>query len=70
MRAEEITAKALKNVNNDRYKLALMVAKRVEALSNGAQILLDNVDRKMKFADIALLEIAEGKLTLNGSSKA
>ena len=41
MRIEEIAAKALEAVGDDRYKLALLVAKRAEAIANGAQILVD-----------------------------
>lgn len=67
MRTEQIVSKALKVTDGDRYKLSLVVAKRVEMLSNGAKILIDNIDtRKMKFADIALLELAEGKIDLDG----
>lgn len=64
MRTEQIVAKALENFGADRYKLALSVAKRTRALSAGAQTLLDIDTRKMKFADIALLEIAEGKVEI------
>lgn len=35
MRSEEVAAKALKLVGDDRYKLALVVAKRAEALAGG-----------------------------------
>ena len=66
MRSEEVAAKALKLVGDDRYKLALAVAKRAEALAGGAKSLLDIDVTKMKFADIALREIAEGKITLEG----
>ncbi len=66
MRSEEVAAKALKLVGDDRYKLALVVAKRAEALSGGAKSLLDIDISKMKFADIALREIAEGKIALEG----
>ncbi|QCD45523.1 DNA-directed RNA polymerase subunit omega [Campylobacter mucosalis] len=62
MRTEQITAKALKQVGDDRYKLSLIVAKRAEALANGAEVLLNIDTTKMKFADIALLEVAEGKI--------
>ncbi|CZE49203.1 DNA-directed RNA polymerase subunit omega [Campylobacter geochelonis] len=66
-RAEEIMAKALKVVDGDRYKLSLMVAKRANQIHAGAEVLLSGVDtRNMKFADIALLEIAEGKIVLDG----
>lgn len=66
-RAEEIMAKALKIVDGDRYKLSLIVAKRANQLHAGAEVLLSGIDtRNMKFADIALLEIAEGKVSLDG----
>ncbi len=65
MRIEKITAKALENVNFDRYLLASAVGKRAEALANGAQPLVDLDPKKAKYADIALLEIAEGKITVN-----
>ncbi len=66
MRSEEVAARALKLVGDDRYKLALVVAKRAEALAGGAKSLLDIDVSKMKFADIALREIAEGKIVLEG----
>ncbi|WP_086228203.1 DNA-directed RNA polymerase subunit omega [Campylobacter sp. P0109] len=66
MRIEEIAAKALEAVGDDRYKLALFVAKRAEAIANGAQILVDANAQKMKYTDIALLEIAQGKVSLEG----
>lgn len=64
MRTEQITAKALKKVGDDRYKLSLVVARRAEALANGAPVLVSTDTSKMKFADIALLEVAEGKVGL------
>ena len=66
MRIEEIAAKAGEAVGDDRYKLALLVAKRAEAIANGAQILVDANAQKMKYTDIALLEIAQGKVSLEG----
>ena len=66
-RMEEIAAKALQRMNNDRYKLSLSVAKRAEDLANGAMPLVDMDKNKYKFADIALVEIAEDKLVLEGS---
>ncbi|MSN96490.1 DNA-directed RNA polymerase subunit omega [Campylobacter sp. FMV-PI01] len=66
-RLEEITAKALKVTGGDRYKLSLMVAKRANKLHEGEEILIDrNLIKGMKHADIALLEIAEGKISLDG----
>lgn len=66
-RIEEIAAKALQKMGNDRYKLSLVVAKRAEELANGAMPLVDLDKNKVKFADIALYEIAEEKITLESS---
>jgi DNA-directed RNA polymerase subunit omega len=66
MRLEQLTAKALETANIDRYQLALAVAKRSEQLQNGAPTKL-NVDlKKAKAADVALMEIAEGHITILG----
>ena len=64
MRVEQITAKALKNVNFDRYLLASAVGKRAEELARGAQPLVELDPKKVKYADIALNEIAEGKISV------
>ncbi len=64
MRTEELTAKALEVANIDPYQLAIAVAKRSEELLNGAKSKL-NVDLKtMKAADLALMELAEGVVTI------
>ncbi|MGZ9267425.1 MAG: DNA-directed RNA polymerase subunit omega [Sulfuricurvum sp.] len=66
MRLEQLTAKALETATVDRYQLALAVAKRSEQLQNGAPTKL-NVDlKKAKAADVALMEIAEGHITIIG----
>lgn len=65
-RIEEIAAKALERMDNDRYRLALVVAKRSEQLANGAIPLVDFDKNKNKLVDIALYEIAENKITLEG----
>ncbi len=65
MRTEQLTAKALENVNFDKYLLANAVGKRAEKIANGAEILLDIDTTNMKYADIALQEIAEGKLAVS-----
>jgi DNA-directed RNA polymerase subunit omega len=66
MRLEQLTAKALETANIDRYQLAIAVAKRSEELLNGASTKL-NVDmKKVKTADIALMEIAEGLIVIKG----
>ncbi len=63
-RIEEITAKALAFTGQDRYQLVMLVSKRAEQLSNGAEPLIKADKNKQKFTDIALMEIAEGKVRL------
>jgi DNA-directed RNA polymerase subunit omega len=65
MRTEEITAKALEQLEFDKYLLSNAVGKRAEELSKGAKTLLDIDTTGMKYTDIALLEIAEGKLSVS-----
>ncbi|HIP18894.1 MAG TPA: DNA-directed RNA polymerase subunit omega [Sulfurovum sp.] len=65
MRTEQLTAIALEKVNFDKYLLANAVGKRAEAIANGAEILLDFDTSGMKYADIALQEIAEGKMSVS-----
>ena len=65
MRTEELTAKALENLDFDKYLLANAVGKRAEAIANGAPTVLDIDTSDMKFTDIALREIAEGKITVS-----
>jgi DNA-directed RNA polymerase subunit omega len=70
MRIEEILAKALEKVGNDRYILALAVGQRADELSNGAKPLLDStILRNMKYTDIAIHEIAKGLLVIDGFQK-
>ncbi|HIP28664.1 MAG TPA: DNA-directed RNA polymerase subunit omega [Sulfurovum sp.] len=65
MRTEELTAKALENVNYDKYLLANAVGKRAKAIANGAKSALEIDVSDMKYADIALREIAEGKIIVS-----
>ena len=44
--------------------MASAVGKRAEELANGAKPLLDIDISKLKYADIALREIAEGKIEI------
>ena len=62
MRTEQLTALALEKVDYDKYLLANAVGKRAEAIANGASTVLDIDTSDMKFTDIALQEIAEGKI--------
>jgi DNA-directed RNA polymerase subunit omega len=65
MRTEKLTAKALENLDFDKYLLANAVGKRAEAIANGAPSVLEIDVTGMKYADIALQEIAEGKITVS-----
>ena len=66
MRLEELTAKALEVTGADRYQLAIAVAKRSDQIQNGDTTKL-NVDPKAyKPADLALMEIAEGVISIKG----
>lgn len=64
MRTEELTAQALERVDYDKYLLANAVGKRAESLSKGAESVLDIDISDMKYTDVALQEIAEGKLEI------
>ncbi len=66
MRLEEITAKALKQVKNDRYVLSIAVAKRAKELQKGASTVLNIDPKQYKPADFALMEIAEGAIKIEG----
>jgi len=67
MKVQELTAKILENNPSlDRYQLALAVSTRADELDNGASSKL-NVDvNSVKSADLALMEIAEGLLVVDG----
>jgi DNA-directed RNA polymerase subunit omega len=65
MRTEQLTAAALEKVDFDKYLLANAVGKRAEAIANGAKALLDRDTSNMKYTDIALQEIAEGKIIVS-----
>lgn len=66
MRLEERMSKALEKVNNDRYILAIAVGQRADELSRGAKPLLKQNTQKMKYTDIAIDEIAQGLLKIEG----
>lgn len=66
MRLEERISKALKQVNNDRYILAIAVGQRADELSKGAKPLLEQNTQNMKYTDIAIDEIATGLLKIEG----
>ncbi len=64
-RIEEVLEKALEKVDNDRYKLSCFVFSRVKELGDGATPLVNMDVTRYKLADIALKEIAEGKILLD-----
>jgi DNA-directed RNA polymerase subunit omega len=67
MKVEELTAKVLdNNPSMDRYQLALAVAKRCDELENGAVSKININTNKIKSADLALMEIAEGLVIVQG----
>lgn len=66
MRLEKITAKALETAGVDRYQLALAIAKRAEELHAGAPSKLNVDPKSMKPTDLALMEIAEGLVSVKG----
>ena len=65
MRLEKIIAVALENVKHDRYLLAKAVGKRADQLSRGAAPLVDMDIKKYMATDIAIHEIAEGKILVS-----
>ncbi|MDD3817089.1 MAG: DNA-directed RNA polymerase subunit omega [Thiovulaceae bacterium] len=67
MKVEQLTAKILENnPNMDRYQLALAVAKRADELLNGAKSKLSVHAKNIKPADLALMELAEGLVVVDG----
>jgi len=67
MKVEELTAKVLNDhPNMDRYQLAIAVAKRCDELENGALSKLNVNTSNIKSVDLALMEIAEGLITVKG----
>lgn len=63
-RMEEVAFKALKRVKNDRYLLSNLLFTRIDELSKGAKPLVSMDVKKHKLADIAMMEVAEGKIEL------
>ena len=67
MRTEELTAKILnENPSLDRYILAIALAKRADELLNGATSKLNIDPKSIKATDLALMEIAEGLVSVKG----
>ena len=73
MRPEQVIFKALQQADNDRYLLALAVSKRINQILAGDSIRVKDSSgkdfdiKKHKISDLALLEIAEGKVNISVS---
>ncbi|MBX7490230.1 DNA-directed RNA polymerase subunit omega [Helicobacter turcicus] len=65
MRIEKIASAALDRVNGDRYLLSNILFTRIDELSRGAKPLVNKDVKVDKLSDIALLEVAEGKIGLD-----
>ncbi len=66
MRLEKTAAKALEKANFNRYLLSAAVSKRANEIAAGAEPLVDMDPKKYKFSDIAIAEIAEGVVKIEG----
>ena len=64
MRLEQLNAKALEKYNYNRYLVAKAVGKRAKELVEGAEPLVDMNIKEHKATDIAIAEIAQGKLKI------
>ncbi|PUD49186.1 DNA-directed RNA polymerase subunit omega [Helicobacter pylori] len=64
-RTESLVAQALKNIGNDRYMLDNLVFARVKQLNAGAKTLVNMDPKRHKLVDIAIREIAEGKIDID-----
>ncbi len=69
MRLEKRAAKALEKANFNRYLLSAAVSKRANELAAGAEPLVEMDLKKYKYTDIAITEIAEGYLKIEGAEK-
>jgi len=66
MRLEKTIAKALERIDHDRYLLAKAIGKRANDLNEGRATPLVDMDiKKHKATDIALHEIADGKIRVS-----
>jgi len=64
LKTEQLTAMALERVSHDRYLLAKAVGIRAKELANGAKPYVKADYKLWKFVDIALSEIAHGKIEI------
>ena len=64
---KEFESQDLMSKVDSQYKLVVMASKRVKSLSHGAQSLAEK--KKSNLIDVALEEIAEGKITYENEKK-
>ena len=64
-RIEQSIIQALKRVDNNKFKLNILVAKRANQLMEGADPLIDINYEHYQNSDIAILEIAQDKLDID-----
>jgi|GEM_PF-88182 DNA-directed RNA polymerase subunit omega len=67
VRLEKVVAKALERMDHDRYKFSRAVGIRAKQIHNGSAPLVDMDPKQHKATDIAIYEIAEGKLIIEES---
>ncbi|WOE69298.1 DNA-directed RNA polymerase subunit omega [Hydrogenimonas thermophila] len=66
MRLEKVAALALEKANFNRYLLSSAVSKRANELADGAEPKVEMDPKKYKYADIAIVEIAQGLIKIEG----
>jgi len=66
MRLEKIAAKALEKAQFNRYLLSAAVSRRANELAAGEAPKVAMDPKKHKFTDIAIAEIAEGVVKIEG----
>ena len=69
MRPEQIIHKSLENMGNDSYKLSILVGQRAKQLLDGDIPLIKITQENIQFTDIALQEVAQGKIGLEDIEK-
>jgi len=66
MRLEKVAALALEKANFNRYLLSAAVSKRANELADGVEPKVEMDTKKHKYADIAIVEIAQGLIKIEG----
>jgi len=67
LKTEELTAKILQdNPKLDSYQIAIAISTRCDELENGAESKLNIDPKSIKPADLALMELAQGLIVIEG----